>query len=510
MGREKIRIKAWPFKKGEKAKLVWIGEPFKQNNKWMINAYFKGDKRTIKVLMDWASGHFLVTEKYYTNGVLNKAEAADNSEVVDIDLKSAKVNYGERPWEVWGSGFKDKTKSKTFSFVVKGELYTIPLIEIIRAILAPSKFMLNRILELDSFENYFTYNIEGRILEIHFTSEYERKLLKEDKINHLAWLITNPQVLRMFNKVGQNIWQYGELKFDFLMDNFNIRARVEKKAKYTKILEILALRKKKINVEEINIYHPSLEESQNSNQAKLRKYVNKGKDSDKELTTEGDGSTKVSEEIEAPIFTHEYVRLPQIHRRKRGARTIRKREDENTEKYVLEDDGLRTTADVGGEKLIRGMEFTSVDKVEEKGELEEFIEILKLLEKRPNIKVVEVITGELPEGKKGKRFARLSDGVTRRRYAIGKIIMMNGRECSLIDVEREGRALSMLILKGDKLTRWKEIYNLMLLSLVNESGNWSSQVVNRFKIAEIEVLRVKHIKKNKYEKVNRMYEKINY
>ncbi|URZ04704.1 hypothetical protein [Clostridium felsineum] len=102
------------------------------------------------------------------------------------------------------------------------------------------------------------------------------------------------------------------------------------------------------------------------------------------------------------MFTHEYVRLPQIHRKKRGIKIVRKREDENTEKYVLEDDGLRTTADIGGEELIRGMEFTGVDKVEGKGEMEEFIEILKLLQERPNIKAVEVIAGELPDGKRAR------------------------------------------------------------------------------------------------------------
>jgi len=114
---------------------------------------------------------------------------------------------------------------------------------------------------------------------------------------------------------------------------------------------------------------------------------------------------------------------------------------------ILDHDHLRTIADVGGEEIIRGLEFISVDKVEEKGELEEFVDVLKLLEKRKAIKKVDIIIGELSEGKRGKIFSRLNDGVTRRKYAIEQVIMSDGRGCSLINVEREDRALSMLILK---------------------------------------------------------------
>lgn len=32
MSKAAVIIKDWPFEKGEKVKLTWIGEPFKQNN----------------------------------------------------------------------------------------------------------------------------------------------------------------------------------------------------------------------------------------------------------------------------------------------------------------------------------------------------------------------------------------------------------------------------------------------------------------------------------------------
>lgn len=213
-----IKIKNWPFEKEEKIKLIWIGEPFKQNNKWMVYAYFKG-KTTRKIALDWGTIHFLSVDKYYTDGVLNNGETISNTEVIDINLSNIKAEYREKDWEIWGTGFRDKTKSKTFNFIKDGTLYTIPIIEIIRAVIAPDVFMLHRVIEMDTLENYFTYEIKNNKLDIHFTSEYESKLLKNEKINHLAWIITNEKILKMFDSIANNIWSIGELKFDFCLIN---------------------------------------------------------------------------------------------------------------------------------------------------------------------------------------------------------------------------------------------------------------------------------------------------
>ncbi|MGJ8742324.1 Tn7-like element transposition protein TnsE [Clostridium botulinum] len=510
MGKVAIKAKDWPFKKGENAKLIWVGEPFKYNNKWMIYTYFKGNKATRKIMLDWPSIHFLAVDKYYTDGNLNNGEVLGNREFIDINLTGVRAEYIEKDWEIWGAGFKDKTKSKTFNFSKKGILYTIPIIEIIRAILAPDRFMLNRVLEMDILENYFIYEIEKSKLNIHFTSQYEQNLLKNEKINHLAWVITNPKVLKMFNSIGLSMWEIGEFKFDFLFDRFNIKARVEKKERYIRILEIVSLKKKRINVTEINIYHPSLEETVTTNEAKKRIYISKNTSSNRELDSKVDGATKSSEEINTLLISHEYERIPKINKLKSGKKVRRIKENENTKKYILEDGQARTTADMGGENLIKGLEFTSISNVEVKGELDEFIDILKLLEKRIDVKLVEIIIGNLAEGRKRKRkrFSRLRDGITKRKYAIGKITMMDGREFSLIEVEREEKALSMLLLKAGRYAKWNWAYSTLLLELVDESGKWSNGAISKVRKEGIEIYRNKHIKKKNYEKENFIYKKL--
>lgn len=182
----------------------------------------------------------------------------------------------------------------------------------------------------------------------------------------------------------------------------------------------ISLRKKRINVAEINIYYPSLEETETADVIKKRKFVSKNSSEDRELDSHTDGSAKTSEEISTFLISHEYERAPKINKVKSGRRIKRSKEDESTQKFILEDDKLRTVADTGGEELLKGLEFTNILKVEEKGELQEFIEALKLLQKRCDIKSVDIIVGDLPEGRTGKRFSTLSNGITKRRYAIGK------------------------------------------------------------------------------------------
>jgi hypothetical protein len=491
MGRETITIKNWPFNKGEKVKLIWIGEPYKNDNKYMFYAYFRGEKYNRRILLDWASLHFLSVDKYYTDGKLNNGEMVEAAEILDINLSGIMPQYIEKPWKVRGIGFEDDYKSKTFNFKKNGRLYTIPLIELIRAVIAPDRFTLNRAVEMDTLENYFIYEFDKDKLDIHFTDLYEKKLLTSEKLNHLAWLITNPNIFKMFNSIGLNMWQGKELKFDFLFENFNIKARVLKKDNYIRILQILSLRKKKINAKEINIFHPSLEETQASDiLKKKREFINK-RNSDKEIDTGADGATKDSELIDDFLITHEYENIPTINKKKIGLKINRKIADENTKEYLIEADKLRTTADVGGERLIRGLEFTNLQKVEEKGELQEFIEMLKPLEKRKWVKSVEVIIDNLPEGTRGKKFCWLKDGVTRRRYAIGKITMIDGRENLLIDVERENRALSMLIIKTTNNINLN-IINKLLDNLVKYNGVWNRNIIEKIEKQRCIVFRFKH------------------
>jgi len=335
MEKEIVKIKNWPFDKGEEVKLGWISEPYKRDNKWMIDAYFQGKSGRQRLALDWASLHFLVKDKYYIEGNLNNSKAHEDSYIEEINLNEFKVNYSEKPWEIRYGKSMVNTKAKSFTFFKNKQLYVLPAYEIIRAILAPNRFLLNRIVEMDTLENYFTYDVEDDFLNIHFTGQYSRKLLKSEKINQLAWMITNSEIFKMFNSVGEDLWSKGEIKLESLFNELKLIVRLEKKEKCIQIIEILGVKKKKINVGEINIYHPSLEESISSNEAKIRKYVGKTNTGEVEVDSTASGASQAFDEVNTSM-EHEYVSIPRINKLKTGKKVRRDKEDSGTKKYLID------------------------------------------------------------------------------------------------------------------------------------------------------------------------------
>ncbi len=493
MRKDEITIK-WPFKKGERVKLSWISEPYKYNNKWMIDTYFDGECGKRKIILDWAAIHLLVKDKYYIDGDLNNSEDGSDTYIEEIKLSKDNIKYSELDWQIWYGGKKIKTKTKSFTFFKEKILYILPIYEVIRAVLAPNRFLLNRIIEMDTLENYFTYDISDDVLDIYFTGLYNKQLLKADKINQLAWLITNEEILRMSNQIGHQQWKLGEIKFDFLFKKLNLKVRLQRYKNHVQVVEILGVSKKKININQVNIYHPLIQEYSASDDAKKRSYIGKDNDGKVEMDSNATGSTNAFDEANN-FTTQEYIQLPKIKKVKNGRELKRNRENVNTKKYLINNDSLRTVADEGGQALMKGLEFSSLDRVSIKGELENFIDMLKQLEKELDVANVEIIIGELT----GYRaFSTLRDGETRRKYAIGKIIMIDGTERSIIDIEREGRALSMLILKVQGKVNWKLVYSKLLYGVVNESGVWSSDMINKLREYKVQIKRVKHCK-NKYK-----------
>lgn len=508
MSNKLIKINNWPFDKEEKAKLIWIGEPFRENKKWVIHAYFKSNGVTKGIKMDWATIHFLSVNKMYKNGLLNKTDIPKNTKIIELNLDGIEAKYNERDWKIQGTEIE--TKSKTFNFSKDGKVYTIPIIEIIRTVLAPDRFMLNLILSMDTIDNFFTYEISDNTLDIYFTSEYEKRLLSNEKINHLAWILANREVLKMLWDISNNISQLdkGELKFNFLLNNFRIKARVEEKGPIIKIQEILAVRYKNLNLAEINVYHPSLERLIDGNQTKKREFIAKSSDANRELTNEADGSKDESEFIETNIVEYGYTQTAKITKKTVGRTQRRNYSDGDTKQYLGEDSQKRTLSDACGENRLKGLEFYNLSDVKIQGELEEFIEILKLLERRGTILKVEITVDFLPDFN-GYKFAKLSDGFTRRRYAIGKIIMKDGRVNSLIEIERQVKSLSMLLLiQANKKVDFEWVYNGILEGLVKKSGNWNNEVINHVQKMGTSIIRIKHLKNSVYEKEDNIYRKI--
>ncbi|MGF7060511.1 Tn7-like element transposition protein TnsE [Brassicibacter mesophilus] len=489
-------------------KLYWIDKPYKLDDKWAIDAYFISDKFSKKITLDWASIHFLAFGRYYTNENLNNSQIHKNAAIEDLNLNKVKFNLTQDFLNIECK----EIKTEIFVGYKNGIEYRIPALEIIRAVIATNRFLLNRIVEIDSFTKYFVYKYDDENnLFIDFFDEYERKLLSGGYVRHLAWILTNENVLMMFNEVGKSLWLEGNIKYNFLFKEFDIKARIHKDKKVVRILEIMEFRSKKINANEIFIGSKYINEINVSSEPKLRKYKSLNIVDEKMLDAKIDGANNVESDFINSLNTnHIYCSNTKINRRKKGKRILRTKEDKNTQTYEIENDKLRTTADTGGLDKAKGLEYKDIDDVEIEGELEQFVEILKLIRKKPNIKDVQVIIENLPEGKKGKRFAYLSDRLNKRKYVIGEI-STNNKRYNLIEIERQNRSLSILLLYSSKIVNWKKVYLSILLGLVNKSGAWDFSIINKMQKIGISSDRIRHISDTRSitEKAEYIYNKLN-
>jgi hypothetical protein len=121
--------------------------------------------------------------------------------------------------------------------------------------------------------------------------------------------------------------------------------------------------------------------------------------------------------------------------------------------------------------------------------------MLKILEQHPQVQVIRAFTDVLPEGLGERKFTKLSDNVTKRRYVIAEVYMVNRQRFNIIEVERENRSLSMLILSSPTIHNWNYIYNCLLVNLVNDNGTWTSKTLKIIENQGVIVVKAKHSSK---------------
>ncbi|MEZ2719683.1 Tn7-like element transposition protein TnsE [Niallia circulans] len=101
----------------------------------------------------------------------------------------------------------------------------------------------------------------------------------------------------------------------------------------------------------------------------------------------------------------------------------------------------------------------------------------------------------MPIGDGNRVFSYLEDGITPRRYALATVSPFNGNEFKILEVERENRALSMLILSSTVSVNWNQLIDGLLLNLVNSSGTWEKQSIQSLDRRNVMVQKANHSKK---------------
>ncbi|MEC1722662.1 Tn7-like element transposition protein TnsE [Schinkia azotoformans] len=508
MSKQQVKLNNWPFKNGEQAQLTWISSPFLQEKKIMIYAYFRFKGRTEKLIADWGTLPALAIQHYYLNGDISKSVAPVGTDEVEITICPNDVTYSEREWSIYGTNDKDKSRSFIVSY--KNKKYILPLIEVVRSILAPNRFLLYRLFETNSFPQYFIEQHEANKIHLDFSSLYHRKYTQDNYLYQLVWLLSNQDLRRVFENVAYTFVNTGILKFDWLITQpIAIKAIIKPSSTGGTILKITNVKKKNIPYTEISFTHPEIIQTEKSGEAKKytlhSKNGNGGQQSDLTLDEEVDGTTDNFDLIEMDNQIHEYVKLPKVTKIRRNSNKQRDFEDENTKKYFIDDQGKRATSDVGGSKVAKGLENKSLYDIQVKGELGDFIKVLKSLENYPEVQSINVIQGSLKEFSDAKRCVYLSDGVMERKYVIAEIKLFPNKVASVVEVEREDRALSTLLVRLEKSQIKVDIYQRNFSRLLNNNGTWDKEFLY---FNQIKFITMKHGRKNIDYRARRLYLKL--
>lgn len=82
------------------------------------------------------------------NGNINKSIIPTGAKDIEITVYPNSVRYFEKEWSILGTNDKDMSRSIIVSSNSKN--YTLPLVEVVRSILAPNRFLLYRLFEINS------------------------------------------------------------------------------------------------------------------------------------------------------------------------------------------------------------------------------------------------------------------------------------------------------------------------------------------------------------------------
>ena len=271
MRKQQVKLNNWPFDEGEQAQLIWISSPFCKI-KTMIHAYFRVNDRTEKLVVDWGTLPALAIQHYYMNGDISQSIPPSGIEEVEITIYPNAVTYSERDWSIFSTNDKDVSRSFTVSY--QNKKYILPLIEVVRSILAPNRFLLYRLFETNSFPQYFIEQYEPNKLSLDFSSQYHRKYTKDSYLFQLVWLLTNSDLRQVFENTAYTFINTGVLQFDWLFKQpITVTAVVKSSVAGGTILRIKSVKNKKIPYKEISFTHPEIVQNKRTSEVKNMHFI---------------------------------------------------------------------------------------------------------------------------------------------------------------------------------------------------------------------------------------------
>ncbi len=217
-----IRFKNWPFAKGEKVRLYWIGSPRRNSEgNWKLPVWFHKEGEKLRYTeMPWGTLPLLRFGEYFADG---KRLPDYPKEGKPVTLYLPDVSKGQIcdgfsiPKSLYPLYHKRCGTEKCWRFISGSNVVYLPCIELVRSFFVPSKVMAHAILKPYGLEELILSNEQTETgIFLYLSDKFTGKIAgKPSTALHLAWVIYNDIANCCFKNVYRYIYESAIEKHHF-------------------------------------------------------------------------------------------------------------------------------------------------------------------------------------------------------------------------------------------------------------------------------------------------------
>ena len=212
-----LKLRPWKFPAGKKVMLYRIHSPYReQNGKWTLQAVFQvSGSRNLEIIdFPWGTLPALQVGWYYVDGLpvepmpeitsenLFISELDKGNIIRDSNVSANYFNLTEDMIETLNLG-----NQHLWQYIDQDKILFVPCLELLRSFLLPSKTLANLILRPNGIESLVNdETINDDVLEIYISKEFPSRLVTNQNVAHLVWLLYNPVVKKSWDSVYGNIF----------------------------------------------------------------------------------------------------------------------------------------------------------------------------------------------------------------------------------------------------------------------------------------------------------------
>lgn len=208
-----LRLRPWPFEKGEIVELYWFCSPFlNKQGRWRLRVAFLTRNKEIEVLeYSWGILPFMQLGQKYVDGVpvgFSKTGVIGSLNIPNPSSGSI-CNSFEIPPNLYYL-HKDKRlgNEKLWNLKLDNKDYYIPCIELVRSLLTPSKTLTNAILRPHGLDLLIeSSSVNSGKLSLGLSKDVPKAVLNDAMILHLSWLSQIKEARVAWDAVFNNLFK---------------------------------------------------------------------------------------------------------------------------------------------------------------------------------------------------------------------------------------------------------------------------------------------------------------